>query len=254
MASSKPAVDSLANPTALDAYRRKSKETTSGTAKPGEELLQVVIETPRGSRNKFSFDTEQRIFHLKSQLPAGMVFPWDFGFVPCTIGGDDDPLDALVLMDESAFPAALCSSVFSVPWRSSRPSAAKPNATIALSSSPRSRSSSPISKLSTTSRAKSSQKSTNSSPPTIVCRANNRARSDGEKRQRLSVSSTKRAAVIPVDDYRLFCAASTAAPTRNTVDSSKCLPSTCTPIGNPAAVVPAGALIPQIPASDAATE
>jgi len=105
MASSKPsAADSLANPTTLDAYHRKSKDTTSGTAKPGEELLQVVIETPRGSRNKFSFDTEQRIFHLKSQLPVGMVFPWDFGFVPQTIGGDGDPLDALILMDEPAFP------------------------------------------------------------------------------------------------------------------------------------------------------
>jgi len=104
MASSKQAVDGLANPTTLDAYHRKSKETISGTAKPGEELLQVVIETPRGSRNKFSFDTEQRIFHLKSQLPAGMVFPWDFGFVPQTIGGDGDPLDALILMDEPVFP------------------------------------------------------------------------------------------------------------------------------------------------------
>jgi inorganic pyrophosphatase len=97
-------VDGLANPTTLNSYHRKSKETTSGTARPGEELLQVVIETPRGSRNKFSFDTEQRIFHLKSQLPAGMVFPWDFGFVPQTTGGDGDPLDALVLMDEPAFP------------------------------------------------------------------------------------------------------------------------------------------------------
>jgi inorganic pyrophosphatase len=97
-------VAGIANPTMLDSYHRKSKETTSGTAKPGEELLQVVIETPRGSRNKFSFDTDQRIYHLKSQLPAGMAFPWDFGFVPNTVGGDGDPLDALVLMDEPAFP------------------------------------------------------------------------------------------------------------------------------------------------------
>jgi inorganic pyrophosphatase len=97
-------VAGLADPTTLDSRHRKSKETTSGTARPGEDLLQVVIETPRGSRNKFSFDTDQRIFHLKSQLPAGMAFPWDFGFVPNTVGGDGDPLDALVLMDEPAFP------------------------------------------------------------------------------------------------------------------------------------------------------
>lgn len=103
-ASRRSKVSALANPTNLDSFHRKSKETTSGAAEPGEELLQVVIETPRGSRNKFSFDAEQRIFHLKSQLPLGMVFPWDFGFVPGTLGGDGDALDALVLMDEPAFP------------------------------------------------------------------------------------------------------------------------------------------------------
>jgi inorganic pyrophosphatase len=105
MASAKAhTANGLANPTTLNSFHRKSKETTSGTARPGEELLQVVIETPRGSRNKFSFDTEQRIFHLKSQLPAGMVFPWDFGFVPRTLAADGDPIDVLLLMDEPAYP------------------------------------------------------------------------------------------------------------------------------------------------------
>lgn len=95
------------HPTNLSPYHRKPKDSTSGTAKPGEELLQVVIETPRGSRNKYSFDAEPRVFRLKSLLPAGMVFPWDFGFVPGTLGGDDDPLDALVLMEEQAFPGCV---------------------------------------------------------------------------------------------------------------------------------------------------
>jgi inorganic pyrophosphatase len=93
--------------TTLEPYHRKPKDSTSGTAKPGEELLQVVIETPRGSRNKYSYDPEQRVFRLKSLLPAGMVFPWDFGFIPGTVGGDDDPLNALVLMDEPAFPGCV---------------------------------------------------------------------------------------------------------------------------------------------------
>lgn len=97
----------LADPTTLEPYHRKSRDTTSGTAKPGEELLQVVIETPRGSRNKYSFDTEQRVFRLKSSLPAGMAFPYDFGFVPGTIGGDGDPLDVLVLMEEPTFPGCV---------------------------------------------------------------------------------------------------------------------------------------------------
>jgi inorganic pyrophosphatase len=66
-------------------------------------LVTVIIETPKGSRNKYAFDPEERIFALKKVLPAGMAFPYDFGFVPSTRGGDGDPLDVLVLMDEPAF-------------------------------------------------------------------------------------------------------------------------------------------------------
>src|SRR5665213_622875 len=69
-----------------------------------EEMLQVIIETPKGSRNKFSFDAKQKIFTLKTVLPAGMVFPYDFGFLPQTIAPDGDPIDVLLLMDEPAFP------------------------------------------------------------------------------------------------------------------------------------------------------
>lgn len=64
----------------------------------------VIIETPKHSRNKYAFDLEEKIFTLKTVLPAGMGFPYDFGFVPSTLGGDGDPLDVLVLMDEPAFP------------------------------------------------------------------------------------------------------------------------------------------------------
>lgn len=65
--------------------------------------LRVVIETPKGSRNKFAFDPKEGVFELKKVLPAGMTFPYDFGFVPSTKGGDGDPVDVLVLMDEPAF-------------------------------------------------------------------------------------------------------------------------------------------------------
>ncbi len=66
-------------------------------------LLRVVIETPKGSRNKFAFNEDERIFELKKVLPAGMAFPYDFGFVPSTKAEDGDPVDVLVLMDEPAF-------------------------------------------------------------------------------------------------------------------------------------------------------
>lgn len=71
------------------------------------DRLQVVIETPKGSRNKYAFDPDQRVFALKKVLPAGMTFPYDFGFVPSTKAEDGDPTDVLVLMDEPAFPGCL---------------------------------------------------------------------------------------------------------------------------------------------------
>ena len=72
-------------------------------------MLRVVIETPKGSRNKFAFDQKQHIFELKKVLPAGMTFPYDFGFVPSTKADDGDPVDVLVLMDEPAFAGCVLS-------------------------------------------------------------------------------------------------------------------------------------------------
>lgn len=69
--------------------------------------LRVIIDTPQGSRNKFEYDEELGLFKLGGVLPAGAVFPFDFGFVPSTTGGDGDPLDVLVLMDEAAFAGCL---------------------------------------------------------------------------------------------------------------------------------------------------
>jgi len=74
-----------------------------------KQLLRVVIETPKGSRNKFAFDPDHHIFELKKVLPAGMTFPYDFGFVPSTMADDGDPIDVLVLMDEPAFPGCMLS-------------------------------------------------------------------------------------------------------------------------------------------------
>jgi inorganic pyrophosphatase len=72
-----------------------------------EEELNVIIEAPKGSRNKYAYDPDEGLFVLKSVLPAGASFPFDFGFIPSTLGGDGDPLDVLVLMDEPAFAGCL---------------------------------------------------------------------------------------------------------------------------------------------------
>ena len=72
--------------------------------------LRVVIDTPKGSRNKFAWDEELGLFELGGVLPAGAVFPYDFGFIPNTRGEDGDALDVLVLMDEPAFTGCLVAS------------------------------------------------------------------------------------------------------------------------------------------------
>jgi inorganic pyrophosphatase len=74
---------------------------------PKKHTCRAIIETPRGKRNKFDYDPELDLFVLGGLLPAGMVFPFDFGFVPGTLGGDGDPLDILVLMDAPAHVGCL---------------------------------------------------------------------------------------------------------------------------------------------------
>jgi len=81
-----------------------------GAFHPATNELNVVVETPKGSRNKYEYDRELGLFKLGGLLPAGANFPFDFGFVPSTLGEDGDPLDVLVLMDEPAFPGCLVSS------------------------------------------------------------------------------------------------------------------------------------------------
>jgi hypothetical protein len=74
------------------------------------ECLLVVIETPKGSPNKLAFEPRYGTFVLKGVLPAGGVFPFDFGFVPSTHAEDGDPLDVLVLMDAPVYPGCVVPS------------------------------------------------------------------------------------------------------------------------------------------------
>ena len=61
--------------------------------------IRAIVETPKGSRNKFDFDPQTGLFELGSAMPAGVEFPFEFGFIPGTLGEDGDPLDLLILMD-----------------------------------------------------------------------------------------------------------------------------------------------------------
>ena len=69
--------------------------------------LNVVIDTPKGCRNKYAFDFDLNAYKLKTVLPKGAVFPFDFGSIAGTIADDGDPLDALLLMDEPVFVGCL---------------------------------------------------------------------------------------------------------------------------------------------------
>src|ERR1700761_5173276 len=68
-----------------------------------EDNVQIVIEVPKGSGNKFKFDPKTGFFQLHRSLPAGLLFPFDYGFIPSTVGEDGDPLDALILIDMPVF-------------------------------------------------------------------------------------------------------------------------------------------------------
>jgi inorganic pyrophosphatase len=69
--------------------------------------LNVVIDTPKGCRNKYAFDFKRNVYVLKAVLPKGTMFPFDFGSIAGTKGEDGDPLDVLVLMDEPAYPGIM---------------------------------------------------------------------------------------------------------------------------------------------------
>jgi inorganic pyrophosphatase len=69
--------------------------------------IYAVIETPKGSRNKYNYNVEKGFYELDKVLPAGTCFPMDFGFIPHTLAEDGDPLDVMVAMDLPSFTGCL---------------------------------------------------------------------------------------------------------------------------------------------------
>src|SRR5687767_5209428 len=74
---------------------------------PKSQDVNAIVDTPQGSQNKYKFDEESGLFMLGGAMPAGSVFPFEFGFIPSTAGGDGDPLDLLILMDAPTFVGCL---------------------------------------------------------------------------------------------------------------------------------------------------
>jgi len=69
-----------------------------------DEAIEVVVEIPKGSRNKYEFDHERHVMRLDRRLFTATMYPADYGFVPDTLAEDGDPLDVLVLLSEPTFP------------------------------------------------------------------------------------------------------------------------------------------------------
>ena len=82
--------------------RRRSGEGVSS-----RRIVNVLVESPRGSTIKFEYDQTERVMTLSRPLPAGLVYPFDWGFIPGTRAADGDPLDAFILWDGASYPGIL---------------------------------------------------------------------------------------------------------------------------------------------------
>ena len=71
------------------------------------KTITAIVETPRGSAQKYDYDPKNKWFELSKIMPAGMVFPFDFGFIPNTKGEDGDPLDIIIISELKSFPGCV---------------------------------------------------------------------------------------------------------------------------------------------------
>ena len=74
------------------------------TDRPFPDVIEVVVEIPRGSRNNYEFDKEAGVFRLDRVLSSAVFYNFDYGYIEGTLSGDGDPTDALLLIDEPTFP------------------------------------------------------------------------------------------------------------------------------------------------------
>lgn len=83
----------------------KYSDLPIGERAPG--VFNVVVEIPKGSANKYEYDSALNAFRLDRTLYSPMHYPGDYGFVPSTIAADGDPVDVLVLVEIATFPGCV---------------------------------------------------------------------------------------------------------------------------------------------------
>ena len=74
------------------------------------DTVNVIVEIPRFSQNKYEYDHDTHAIRLDRHLIVAMGYPAEYGFIPDTLGGDGDPLDALVITEFPTFPGCLIES------------------------------------------------------------------------------------------------------------------------------------------------
>jgi len=69
--------------------------------------MDIIVETPKGSTIKYAWDKRVRMYRAKKMLAHGLAFPFDFGFIPDTLGEDGDALDVMVVAEFGTYPGAV---------------------------------------------------------------------------------------------------------------------------------------------------
>lgn len=90
-----------------DRSRRDDTPIASAAPPPGEDVIDMVVEIPAGSRNKYEYDHVHHLIRLDRRLATATSYPADYGFVPDTLALDGDPLDALVILEDPTFPGCV---------------------------------------------------------------------------------------------------------------------------------------------------
>ncbi len=81
--------------------------TPTKKLRPDPFGINLIVETPRGTRHKYALNEEIGLIEWSRTLPAGMAWPCDFGFIPQTLAGDGDALDVALLIEEGTFSGCL---------------------------------------------------------------------------------------------------------------------------------------------------
>jgi inorganic pyrophosphatase len=97
----------IPHPSSLLFAWRTAVDLTRIPAQPKPGLINVLVEIPAGSKNKYEFDKDLNAFALDRVLYASVQYPYDYGFIPNTLADDGDPLDGMVIMDQPTFPGCV---------------------------------------------------------------------------------------------------------------------------------------------------